>query len=89
VPAHLEEENRRPLPSSFRIKAGWIFGAKPVHDHCLAHAAVAEDSDRRHTCRPRMADELVELIECMFRSRIEDPALGKNSSDAYLAWLGE
>src|SRR5262249_5063795 len=71
------------LSPGFWVKSRWIFGAEPLHDHGFAHAAVAEDRNRRHAGRPAMNNQTVQVIERLLRPWIKHPTLRKNGKARY------
>ena len=83
------EQGQACAPVRIQVKSRRIFSAESLQEHGLAHAAVAEDRNRRHAGRPGMDDHAVQVIERLFCPWIKHPTLRKNRPDAPFGCLAE
>jgi len=84
---HFHGQHRGSLRARIGIEARRILVTESFHDHCLAHAAVAVYGDRGHACSPGVVNQATEVIERLFRTRIEDPATGFDRSNSFFVGL--
>jgi len=84
---HLQCQHRDPLDPGLGIEARRVVGAEALHEHGLAHAAVAVDRDRGHARCAREGDEPVQRAQGVLGTRVEHPALAQDGTDAPLRWL--
>src|SRR5208337_2468425 len=83
---HFHGQHGGSLPARTGIEAGRIVVTESFHDHGLAHAAVAAYGNRGHACSPGVVNQASEVVERLFRARIEDPAAGFDRSNSLFRW---
>jgi hypothetical protein len=76
-PRHLQGQNPGPLDPSLTIEPWRMIAAKLLHDHRLAHAAVAVDGDARHASGAWVIEQTVEDLEHLAGARVVHPAFGE------------
>src|SRR5271165_2067082 len=83
---HFHGQHGGSLPARTGIEAGRIVVTESFHDHGLARAAVAVYGNRGHACSPGVVNQATEVVERLFRARIEDPAAGFDRSNSLFRW---
>src|SRR5208283_3409235 len=82
--SELQGKNTRALNTGLAVEERRVLGAKALHDHRLAHAAVAVDRDARHPGGARMLQQKVENAQRVGGAGILHPAFAEDGANALI-----